>query len=251
MLALLVFTEVLMQNVAALKLPNLLELVDITVENGERPNIQDPCWNSTLLRLRDTARLAATTGGDMNAGAGYVLNLKRSCLERLREDKESTPAETDRRFTDISFIIDSLFLYAAQSFHSSREELIKRQQSEIMELSTPVLKIWDGVVALPIIGVIDSHRAEIIMQNLLDEIAQSNPHTAVIDLSGLPVMDTACAGHLLKTVKAAELMGATCVISGIRPHTALTMVALGVDMGRMKFVTSLADALAQIIRAKH
>ena len=129
-----------------------------------------------------------------------------------------------------------------EAFQRGREQVIERQQQELLELSTPVIKLWDGIVALPLIGTLDSGRTQVVMQNLLEKIVSSGASIAIIDITGVPTVDTLVAQHLMKTVAAARLMGADCIISGIRPQIAQTIVHLGVDLSAVTTKASLGDA---------
>ena len=143
----------------------------------------------------------------------------------------------------MTLLIDELGIYTLEVFQKSREEVIVRQQREIAELSTPVVKLWDGILALPLIGTLDSARTQVVMENLLQTIVDTEAEIAIIDITGVPTVDTLTAQHLLKTVAAARLMGADCIISGIRPQIAQTMVHLGVELNVISKAT-LADAFA-------
>jgi rsbT co-antagonist protein RsbR len=143
----------------------------------------------------------------------------------------------------VTLLLDELGLFSLEVFHKSREEVIVRQQHEIAELSTPVVKLWDGILALPLIGTLDSQRTQVVMENLLQTVVDTEAEIAIIDITGVPTVDTLTAQHLLKTVAAARLMGADCIISGIRPQIAQTMVHLGVDLNVVS-KASLVDALA-------
>jgi len=147
----------------------------------------------------------------------------------------------------MTLLLDNLGLYTLEVFQKSREELISRQGREISELSTPVVKLWDGVLALPVIGTLDSQRTQVIMENLLQTIVDQGAEIAIIDITGVPTVDTLTAQHLLKTVAAARLMGADCIISGIRPQIAQTIVHLGVELNVLTKST-LADAFAIALR---
>ncbi|TAK86625.1 MAG: STAS domain-containing protein, partial [Aquabacterium sp.] len=143
----------------------------------------------------------------------------------------------------VGLLLDHLGLYTMEAFQRTREQLIVRQQQEIAELSTPVIKLWDGILALPLIGTLDSQRTQVVMENLLETIVAQSAEIAIIDITGVPTVDTLTAQHLLKTVAAARLMGADCIISGIRPQIAQTMVHLGVELSVVSKAT-LADAFA-------
>jgi len=145
-------------------------------------------------------------------------------------------------------LTDKLGLFTAETYQKGREEIIRRQQMELLELSTPVIKIWEGILVLPLIGTLDSSRTQIVMESLLQNIVDTNSAIAIIDITGVPAVDTLVAQHLIKTVSAARLMGAHCIISGIRPQIAQTMVHLGVAFGDVVTKASLADALKYAFR---
>ncbi|HEY2110324.1 MAG TPA: STAS domain-containing protein, partial [Dongiaceae bacterium] len=144
-------------------------------------------------------------------------------------------------------VLDRLGLYTIEVYQKSREEVIRRQQDEIAELSTPVVKLWEGILALPLIGTLDSARTQVVMENLLQSIVDTGSAIAIIDITGVPTVDTLVAQHLLKTISAARLMGADCIISGIRPQIAQTMVHLGVELDVVSKAT-MADAFALALR---
>jgi rsbT co-antagonist protein RsbR len=144
----------------------------------------------------------------------------------------------------VTELLDRLALITTESFMAAREELISRQQQELMELSTPVVKLWDGILALPIIGTLDSARTQVVMENLLQSIVSTNSKYAIIDITGVPTVDTLVAQHLLKTITASRLMGAECIISGVRPQIAQTIVHLGINLEDVVTKAKLADAFA-------
>ena len=146
-----------------------------------------------------------------------------------------------------SQLIDKLGLYTIEAYQEGREEVILRQQEELLELSTPVIQLWDGVLALPLIGTLDSARTQTVMESLLERIVTSGAEGAIIDITGVPTVDTLVAQHLLKTVSAARLMGADCIISGIRPQIAQTIVHLGLELDVISKAT-MADAFALALR---
>jgi rsbT co-antagonist protein RsbR len=143
-----------------------------------------------------------------------------------------------------TLLLDELGLYTTEVNQKTREEVISRQEQELLELSTPVVRLWDGVLALPLIGTLDSARTQVVMESLLEKIVQTGAGIAIIDITGVPTVDTLVAQHLLKTVAAARLMGADCIISGIRPQIAQTIVHLGVVLSDVTTKATLADALA-------
>jgi rsbT co-antagonist protein RsbR len=172
----------------------------------------------------------------------YIFTLKDALLDVLQE--EITDSES--RFTEsmmISRLIDSFSITTFETFIRGREEVILRQTDEINEISTPVIRVWDGIVALPIIGTLDSSRTQIVMESLLQEIVETGSSIAILDISGVPAVDSLVAQHLIKTVTATRLMGAECIISGIRPEIAQTVVHLGIDLSNIVTKSTLASAL--------
>ncbi|MFD3610042.1 STAS domain-containing protein [Streptomyces atroolivaceus] len=159
-----------------------------------------------------------------------------------------TPAEDIHAYLQLSKLVDSLALFTLEVYAKTREEIISAQAEQLMELSTPVVKLWDGVVAVPLVGTLDSARTQVVMEKLLQALVDINADRAIIDITGVPAVDTEVAQHLLKTVVAARLMGAECIISGIRPQIAQTIVALGIQFGDIVTKASLADALKHALR---
>src|SRR5437016_9418995 len=172
----------------------------------------------------------------------FVLSFKKPLFTRL--GKEFPAAEVAAEQWTATVLLDQLALFTTEMYQRSREEIIARQQQEMLELSTPVVKLWDGILALPMIGTLDSARTQIVMETLLQKIVETGSGIAIIDITGVPTVDTLTAQHLLKTVAAARLMGAECIISGIRPQIAQTIVHLGVDLNAVTTKATLADAFA-------
>ncbi|WP_284315928.1 STAS domain-containing protein [Labrys miyagiensis] len=191
--------------------------------------------------VRDMSQTRAVQGFSPGETVAFIFSFKRPIFDRLKRmkdaDKLALAVET------ITTIVDELGIYSMEVFQKTREEIILRQQQEIAELSTPVVKLWNGIVALPLIGTLDSARTQVVMENLLESIVEQSAEIAIIDITGVPTVDTLVAQHLLKTVAAARLMGADCLISGIRPQIAQTMVHLGVELNVVS-KASLADAFA-------
>jgi len=189
------------------------------------------------------SRVRAAGGFTSSQTASFVFALKRSLFARIQSEIGKSPVEAAALTLDLSFLLDDLALRTVESYQKSREQVIIRQQQEIAELSTPVVQLWDGILAIPLIGTLDSARTQVVMENLLQSIVDYSAEIAVIDITGVPTVDTLVAQHLLKTVAAARLMGADCIISGIRPQIAQTMVHLGVELD-VATKSSLADAFA-------
>jgi rsbT co-antagonist protein RsbR len=159
-------------------------------------------------------------------------------LQKETKDAQSLWIET-WKFNEL---LDKLGLFTTEVFLKSREEIINRQQQDMLELSTPVVRLWEGILALPLIGTLDSARTQVVMESLLKKIVETNSQVAIIDITGVPTVDTLVAQHLIKTVTAARLMGADCIISGIRPQIAQTIVHLGVNLSDVTTKSSMADA---------
>ena len=214
------------------------------METERDANIESPGWSDVRAMLEHLSRVRTTQGCSPSETASFVFSLKKpvfACLRReLSGDAQALADET----WSTTELLDKLGLYTAEIYQKTREELINRQQQEMLELSTPVVKLWEGILALPMIGTLDSARTQIVMESLLQSIVETGSALAIIDITGVPTVDTLTAQHLLKTVAAARLMGAECIISGIRPQIAQTIVHLGVDLGDVITKASLADALA-------
>ena len=193
--------------------------------------------------LTELSASRATQGFSPRETAVFVFALKQPLFDMLRRHGQVDAAAAQEANWSIGLLLDSLGLFTMETYQRTRESLIVRQQQEIAELSTPVIKLWDGILALPLIGALDSQRTQVVMESLLDAIVQYGAATAIIDITGVPTVDTLTAQHLLKTVSAARLMGADCIISGIRPQIAQTMVHLGVELTVVSKAT-LADAFA-------
>ena len=207
--------------------------------NGD---VQSQAWANVRQMLDDISVTRAEQGFSPTDTAAFVFSLKETLFEQLNADLAKDPKAAALAVIDASQLLDRLGLYTTEVYQSGREKVIVRQQHELMELSTPVVTLWDGVLALPVIGTLDSSRTQVVMENLLQRIVETGALIAIIDITGVPTVDTLTAQHLLKTVAAARLMGADCIISGIRPQIAQTIVHLGVDLGAVVTKATLADA---------
>jgi rsbT co-antagonist protein RsbR len=176
--------------------------------------------------------------------ATFVLSLKRPLFTAIGRDLAKNQDKLFDTVWAATELLDNLALVTTESFMTAREELISRQQQELLELSTPVVKLWDGILALPIIGTLDSARTQVVMENLLQTVVATNSRYAIIDITGVPTVDTLVAQHLLKTITAARLMGAECIISGVRPQIAQTIVHLGINLEDVITKARLSDAFA-------
>ena len=219
-----------------------LRRFDRAVAGGEMTNIKSVAWESALEVLNELSHDRSRMGFSPSETANFVLSLKEPLAARLRQSG-GNPEETFEETWAVSSLLDKLALHTTEIYQQSREELIVRQQEDMLELSTPVVKIWDGVVALPLIGTLDSARTGVVMESLLQRIVETGSEIAIIDITGVPTVDTLVAQHLLKTVAAARLMGAECIISGIRPQIAQTMVHLAIDLSTVTTKATMAEAL--------
>ncbi|MCR5868085.1 STAS domain-containing protein [Aquincola sp. J276] len=210
---------------------------------AESADADAPPFANVRDALGDLSATRAQQGFSPREIATFVFSLKQPLFEAITRHHTGDAVAQLEASWSAGLLLDRLGLLTMEAFQRMREEVIVRQQQEISELSTPVIKLWDGILALPLIGTLDSQRTQVVMENLLETIAQQGAGMAIIDITGVPTVDTLTAQHLLKTVAAARLMGADCIISGIRPQIAQTMVHLGVELTVVSKAT-LADAFA-------
>jgi len=211
---------------------------------AESVDIEAAAWKPVKEMLSGVSRSRAIQGFTPSETASFVFSLKQPVFTVLQTDSSQQPQELIDHIWTISALLDKLGLYTTEVFQQSREAVIARQQAELMELSTPVVQLWDNILALPLIGTLDSARTQVVMESLLEKIVETEAMIAIIDITGVPTVDTLVAQHLLKTVAAARLMGADCIISGIRPQIAQTIIHLGIDLSQVITKATLADALA-------
>jgi rsbT co-antagonist protein RsbR len=221
-----------------------LSLLKTAVKDGGFQDIQGARWSSVREMLANLSRSRGIQGFSPSETAAFVFSLKKPLFSRLRHEFSKDADALAESSWAATELLDKLGLYTTEVHQKSREEIILRQQQEMLELSTPVVKLWEGILALPMIGTLDSARTQVVMESLLQRIVETGSSIAIIDITGVPTVDTLTAQHLLKTVTAARLMGAECIISGIRPQIAQTIVHLGVDLGDVTTKASLADAFA-------
>jgi rsbT co-antagonist protein RsbR len=198
--------------------------------------------------LSTIAQDRAQRGFAPDETATFVFSLKQPVFSRLQEAHAKDGATLVSEVWRSNLLLDALGLLAMEGYQKGREQLIARQQQELLELSTPVVRLWEGVLALPLIGTLDSARTQVVMENLLQTIVDTGATIAIIDITGVPTVDTLVAQHLIKTVSAARLMGADCIISGIRPQIAQTIVHLGVELHDITTKATLADAFAVALK---
>lgn len=224
-----------------------LGLFRIAVQQGNLTNIQAVAWQDVREILTSISRSRSQKGYTPTETAMFVFSFKQPLFNRLRQ-KLKDPVELGEEIWLATTLLDRLGLLTMEVYQKTREEVILRQQEELMELSTPVVKLWEGILALPIIGTLDSARTQVVMESLLEKIVETESEVAIIDITGVPTVDTLTAQHLLKTVTAARLMGADCIISGIRPQIAQTIVYLGIDLADVITKATLADAFLMALK---
>ena len=225
-----------------------LSLLQSAVQSGNLSDMDRPEWRPMRDFLEGFSRSRVAQGFSSDQTAMFVFSFKRPLFDRLQKDLIDDPPALAREMWQATQMIDKLGLITTAAFQKTREDVIQRQQQELLELSTPVVKLWEGILALPMIGTLDSARTQVVMESLLQRIVETGSEMAIIDITGVPTVDTLVAQHLLKTVTAIRLMGADCIVSGVRPQIAQTIVHLGVDLAGVTTKATLADALALALK---
>jgi rsbT co-antagonist protein RsbR len=226
---------------------DLISSLVTNLASGDITDLEADSWNPVIEILGGIAITRARQGFSPRETGRFVHTLKEALLEVLQREITDTKALFEESLK-INRVMDNLSIVTFETFIKGREEVILRQTDEIAEISTPVIRVWDGILALPIIGTLDSSRTQIVMENLLQEIVATGSSIAILDISGVPAVDSLVAQHLIKTVAATRLMGAECIISGIRPEIAQTVVHLGIDLSNIITKSSLASALAHAFK---
>lgn len=220
-----------------------LSLFRVAVRSGNLTDVEATEWAEVREMLADLSRSRAGQGFSPTETAMFIFSIKQPLFARLRLEVKDAEALAEDMWA-ATVLLDKLGLYTAEVYQKGREGMIVRQQAELMELSTPVVRLWEGILMVPLIGTLDSARTQLVMESLLQEIVETGSAIAIIDITGVPTVDTLVAQHLLKTVAAARLMGADCIISGIRPQIAQTIVQLGVTLADVVTKATLANAFA-------
>ena len=211
--------------------------------DADLARLDDAPWSRTRAVLTALSQSRAAQGASAGDTSQFVMALKRPLFVGLQKQLAADPKAAFDAAWVASRLVDRIAQFTATTYQRSREDVINRQQAELLELSTPVVKLWEGVLAVPMIGTLDSNRTQLVMESLLTRIVETGSELAIIDITGVPTVDTLVAQHLLKTVTAIRLMGADCIISGIRPQIAQTIVHLGIDLQGIVTKATLADAL--------
>jgi rsbT co-antagonist protein RsbR len=227
-----------------------LKAFTTAIQQGTQYDSRATQWNEVRESLGDLSRSRATLGYSPSQVATFVFSMKQPLFDRVRESLKSEPEALATTLWEVTLLLDGLGLYTTEVYQQAREAVINRQQEELIELSTPVVELWKGILALPLIGTLDSERTQVVMESLLQRLVETGSTIAVIDITGVPTVDTLVAQHLLKTVSAAQLMGADCIISGIRPQIAQTIVHLGIDLSSVVTKASLSDAFSLALKRR-
>lgn len=229
----------------------ILEALAVALREGDlegRVDLDADEWADVKQLLKEATDRRVERGFSPSEMATFILSLKQPLFEALTEEFTESPQVLLREVMLVSRLLDQLGLYTNEVYIAEREEIIQRQQTEMMELSTPVVQLWDRILVLPLIGTLDSVRAQMVMENLLQAIVERGAEFAIVDITGVPTVDTLVAQHLLKTAAAVRLMGANCIISGIRPQIAQTIVHLGVDLPQVVTKADIQSALGYALR---
>ena len=219
------------------------EFLDLLVDGMASGNL-DARTGGMERFFADFSRERVMQGFNSDETAQFLFSIKKPVFALLQQHHGKDAETFAAQAWEATRLLDNLGLRSIRAYQKTREDVIERQQQELLELSTPVVKLWDDVLALPIIGTLDSARTQVMMESLLTRIAETEAAIAIIDITGVPTVDTLVAQHLIKTVTAIRLMGAECIISGVRPQIAQTIVHLGVDLGNVTTKANLADALS-------
>lgn len=219
-------------------------LRDITAAAEGGLDINSAGWEQVRSLLSEISASRARQGFSPSDTAIFVFSLKQPLMSRLRKELGNDAVALFEEVWNSNLLVDRLGLHTVEAYIKSRDQLIARQQEEMLELSTPVVKLWDGILALPLIGTLDSARTQVVMESLLNAIVSTNSRVAIIDITGVPTVDTLVAQHLLKAITAARLMGAECIVSGVRPQIAQTIVHLGINLSDIITKSKLSDAFA-------
>jgi rsbT co-antagonist protein RsbR len=225
-----------------------LRLLTSVAEHAKASDIASGDFKPLREFLEGISRSRASQGFTADETATFIFSFKKPFFAALKSEIGKDADSLAEQTWKATELLDSLGLHTVKSFQKTREEIINRQQREMLELSTPVVKLWEGILALPMIGTLDSARTQVVMESLLQKVVDTGAQIAILDITGVPTVDTLVAQHLLKTVTALRLMGAECIISGVRPQIAQTIVHLGVDLQGVTTKANLADALALALK---
>lgn len=221
----------------------VVEMLSRSIRDSRGAEFDSPSFDEMRAFLHEISRVRAFKGYTALENATYIMSLRNTLLALLAEELEGDAAALVREMNYFTLLLDKMGLVMVENYIRSREEIIQQQRMDMMELSTPVIKVWDKILTLPIIGTLDSRRAQMMMEALLQKVVETGSTIAILDITGVRTMDTLVANHLIKTVTAARLMGARCILTGVSPAIAQTMVQLGIDLTQITTRAQMADGI--------
>src|SRR5947209_3121588 len=221
----------------------IVDMLARSIKDSEGDEFESPAYDEMRVFLNEISRARAVKGYTPSENATYILSLRNTLLPLLAEELQGNADALVREMQYFTTLLDKMGLVMVENYIRSREEIIRQQREDMMELSTPVIKVWDKILTLPIIGTLDSRRAQLMMEALLQKIVDTGSVIAILDITGVRPMDTLVANHLIKTVTAARLMGARCILTGVSPAIAQTMVQLGIDLTQIMTRAQMADGI--------
>ncbi len=235
--------ELISKDVLRQQSRQLIEMLAQAIRDAGEADFTDPAFDDIRAYLNEISHMRAVKGYTPAENATYILSLRNVVMPILAEDFESISDALVREMNYFTRLLDRMGLVMVENFIRSREEIIRQQRADMLELSTPVIKVWDKILTLPIIGTLDSRRAQMMMEALLQKIVETCSTIAILDITGVRTMDTLVANHLIKTVTAARLMGARCILTGVSPAIAQTMVQLGIDLTQITTRAQMSDGI--------
>lgn len=235
--------ELIPKNELRRQSQQIIDLLARSIKDSDGADFDASAFDELRVYLNEISRNRAVKGYTPLENATYILSLRETMLPLLAEELEGN---SDALLSEVNYftrLLDKLGLVMVENYIRSREEIIRQQREDMMELSTPVIKVWDKILTLPIIGTLDSRRAQLMMEALLQKVVETGSTIAILDITGVKMMDTLVANHLIKTVTAARLMGARCILTGVSPAIAQTMVQLGIDLSQITTRAQMADGI--------
>jgi rsbT co-antagonist protein RsbR len=221
----------------------VLDMLVQAVQDSSGADFDHPSFDELRHYLNEISHMRAVKGYTPLENATYILSLRNVVTPLLAEELEGNAEAIIPEMNYFTRLLDKLGLVMVENFIRSREEIIRQQRADMLELSTPVIKVWDKILTLPIIGTLDSRRAQMMMEALLQKVVETGSTIAILDITGVRTMDTLVANHLIKTVTAARLMGARCILTGVSPAIAQTMVQLGIDLTQITTRAQMSDGI--------
>lgn len=221
----------------------IVDMLSRSIRESDGAEFEDAAYDEMRSFLNEISRARAVKGYTPLENATYILSLRNTLLPLLAEELSNDPQALVKEMTDFTKLLDKMGLVMVENYIRSREEIIRQQREDMVELSTPVIKVWDKILTLPIIGTLDSRRAQLMMESLLQKIVETGSVIAILDITGVKTMDTLVANHLIKTVTAARLMGARCILTGVSPSIAQTMIQLGIDLSQITTRSQMSDGI--------